>query len=55
MCASLNHRKKIKAGASADFSKVFAVNRELSIVDVRTPGGLFFRADAGCSMRIAHL
>jgi len=41
MCASLNHRKKIKAGASADFSKAFTVNRELSIVDIRLQEGYF--------------
>jgi len=49
MCKS---RKKIKADPSADSSKAFTVNREVSIVDVR---GLFFRADAGCLMCIAHL
>jgi len=31
----LNHRKKIKADTSADSSKAFTVNREVSIVDVR--------------------
>jgi len=30
-CATLNHRKKIKADPSADSSKAFTVNRELSI------------------------
>jgi len=35
ICASLNHRKKIKADPSADSSKPFTINREVSIVDVR--------------------
>jgi len=33
MC-KLNHRKKIKADPSADSSKAFTVNQEVSIVDV---------------------
>jgi len=32
---SSSHRRKIKRDASADSSKAFTVNRELSIVDVR--------------------
>jgi len=35
ICASLNHRKKIWADPSADFTKSLTVNREVSIVDVR--------------------
>jgi len=35
ICASLNHRKKIKADPSADSSKAFTVNVEVLIVDVR--------------------
>jgi len=35
MCASLNHRKNIRADPSADSSKAFTVNREVLIVDVR--------------------
>ena len=42
ICASLNYRKKIKADPSADSSKAFEVNRELSIVDIRR---IIFRAD----------
>jgi len=35
ICASLNHRIKIKADPSTDSSKVSTVNREVSVVDVR--------------------
>ena len=35
ICASLNHRKKIKADPLADSAKAFTANRELSMVDVR--------------------
>jgi len=35
ICASLNHRKNIKADPSEDSSKAFTVNREVLIVDVR--------------------
>jgi len=31
----LNHRKNIRADPSADSSKAFTVNREVSIVDVK--------------------
>jgi len=35
ICASLNHRKKMKVDPSADSSKAFTVNQEVSIADVR--------------------
>jgi len=35
ICASLNHRKNIKADRLADSSKAFTVNREVLIVYVR--------------------
>jgi len=43
--------QKDKADPSADSLKAFTVNQEVSIVDVRF---IFFRADAGCLMHIAH-
>ena len=48
ICASLNHRKKIEADPSADSSKAFSVNREVSMML-----NLSFRTDAGCLMRMA--
>jgi len=54
ICASLNHRKNIKADPSADSSKALTVNRGVSIVDVRRVIFLELMPDVGCLMRIAR-